>query len=63
MNLTNHSFKRLTLIDNCYRDCHKKYFCTFEYKGDYDIQLTNITNSEIFNLKISDKNMGLYELN
>ena len=45
------------------RDCHKKYFHTFEYKSEYDFKLTNISNNEIINVTISDKSMGLYELN
>ena len=52
-----------SIIDNCYRDCHSKYYHTFDYKCEYDIKLTNISNNEIINLKISDKNMNLYELN
>ena len=52
-----------SIIDNCYRDCHKKYFHTFEYKCEYDIKLTNITNNGIINITISDKSMGLFELN
>ena len=50
-------------IDNCYRDCHKKYFHTFEYKYEYDIKLTNVTNNEVFNITLSDKSLVLYELN
>ena len=34
----------------------------FEYICEYDIRLTNITNNEINNITISDKNMGWYEL-
>ena len=41
----------------------KKYFQTFEYKCEYDIKLTNITNNEIINIAISGKNQGLFELN
>ena len=52
-----------SIIDNCYRDCHKNYFQTFEYKCEYDIKLTNITNNEIIIKTISDKSMGLFELN
>ena len=52
-----------SIIDNCYRDCHKKYFPTFKYVCIYDIKLTNITNNETFNITISDKSLGLYELN
>ena len=52
-----------SIIDNCYRDCHKKCFHTFEYKCEYDIKLTKITNNEIFNITIFDKSMGWFELN
>ena len=52
-----------SIIDNCYRDCHNKYYHTFEYKCEYDIQLTNIRNNEIINITFSDKSMGLFELN
>ena len=52
-----------SIIDNCYRDCHNKYFHTFEYDCTYDIKLTNTINNEIINITISDKSMGLYELN
>ena len=50
-------------IDNCYRGCHNKYYHTFEYKSEYDIQLTNIRKNETINSTISDKSMNLYELN
>ena len=52
-----------SIIDGCYRDCHNKYFHTFKYVCIYDIKLTNITNNEIINRSISDKNMNLFELN
>ena len=52
-----------SIIDGCYRDCHKKYFHTFKYVCIYDITLTNITNKEIINITISDESLGLYELN
>ena len=52
-----------SIIDNCYRDCHNKYFHNFKYECIYDIELTNITNNEIINLIISDKSMNLYEIN
>ena len=51
------------LIDNSIRDCHFKYFHTFDYVCEYDLNFTNITNNEIVNFTISDKSMGLYELN
>ena len=52
-----------SIIDNCYRDCHKKYFHTFRYVCIYDIKITNITNNDIINITISDESLGLYELN
>ena len=51
-----------SISDNCYRDCHNKYFHKFKYECIYDINLTNITNNETFNLTIADQNMNLYEL-
>ena len=52
-----------SLIDNLIRDCHKKYFHTFDHIYEYDIQLTNITNKESVNFTTSGKSMGMYELN
>ena len=52
-----------SLIDKSIRDCHSKYFQTFDYVCEYDFNFTNITNNEIVNFTISDKSMGLYELN
>ena len=52
-----------SLIDNCVRDCHKKYFHTFDHICEYDKILTNITKNEVVNLTISDKSMVLYDLN
>ena len=52
-----------SIIDNCYRDCHNKYFHLFEYKCEYDIKLTNITKNEIIKITISDKSLGLYDIN
>ena len=52
-----------SIIDNCIRDCHDKYFHTIDDKCVYDIKLTNIGNNEIFILTISYKNMSLYEMN
>ena len=52
-----------SIIDKCYRDCHYKYYHTFECECVYDLNFTNITNNEIVNFKISDKNLGMYELN
>ena len=52
-----------SIIDNCYRDCYSNYYHTFENKCEYGIKLKNITNNEITNITISDKSLGLYELN
>ena len=52
-----------SLIDNSIRDCHNKYFHTFDHICEYDIQLTNVTNNESVNFTISEKSMGMYELN
>ena len=47
-----------SIIDKCYRDCHNNYYHTFEYKCVYDLNFTNDIN-----FTISDKNLGMYELN
>ena len=52
-----------SIIDSCHRDCHNKFFHTLKYECIYHIKLTNITNYETINLKISDKSMNLYEIN
>ena len=52
-----------SIFDKCYRDGHNKYFHTFEFKCVYNIELTNTGNNEIVDLEISDKSMGLHELN
>ena len=52
-----------SLIDNSIRDCHNKYFHTFDHICEYDIQLTNITNNESVSFTISEKSMCMYELN
>ena len=52
-----------SIIDNCYRDCHKIYFHTSKYCCVYSFKFTNIRNNEIFNLPFSDESMGLIELN
>ena len=51
-----------SIIDKCFRDCHNSYFHNFKYEGIYDIKLKNITNNEIFNLTISGKSKGLFEI-
>ena len=52
-----------SIIDDCIRDCHNKYFHTFDHICEYVIQLTDINNNELINITISDKSMGLHELN
>ena len=52
-----------SIIDNSIRDCHNKYFHTFDHICEYDLNFTNITNNETVNFTISDKCMGMYELN
>ena len=51
-----------SIINQCYRDCLKKYFHTFEYECVYDLNFTNDTNNETVNFTISDKNLDMYEL-
>ena len=52
-----------SIIDNTIRDCHNKYFNTFDHICEYNLSFTNITNNEIVNFTISDKCMGMFELN
>ena len=52
-----------SLIDDSIRDCHNKYFHTFDHICEYNLSVTNITNNEIVNFTISDKGLNLYELN
>ena len=52
-----------SLIDNSIRDCHNKYFHTFDHICEYDLNFKNITNNETVNFTISDKCMGMFELN
>ena len=52
-----------SLIDTCFRDCHDKHFHTFDHICEYDLNFTNIANNESVNFIISDKSMGMYELN
>ena len=46
-----------------FRDCHKNCFHNFKYECEFDIKLTNSTNNETINITISDKSMGMYEMN
>ena len=52
-----------SIIDNCIRDCHNKYFHTFDHICEYNLNFTNITNNETVNFTISDKSMDKYEIN
>ena len=52
-----------SIIDNCIRDCHNKYFHTFDHICEYNLNFTNIANNETVNFLISDKSMGMYESN
>ena len=52
-----------SLIDNSIRDCHNKYFHTFDHICEYDLNFTNTNNNETVNFTISEKCMGVYELN
>ena len=52
-----------SLIDNSIRYCHHKYFHTFDHVCEYDLNFTNMTKNEMVNFTISDKCMGMYELN
>ena len=51
------------LIDISIKGCYDKYLHTFDHLCDYDLNFTKIGNNETVNFTISDKNMGLYELN
>ena len=55
--------KLVSKIDNCLRDCHHKYFHTFDHICEYDKKLTKIGNNEMINLTISGKSMNFYEIN
>ena len=52
-----------SIIDNSIRDCHNKYFHTFDHICEYDLNFTNTTYNETVNFTISDKCLCLYELN
>ena len=55
--------KTNSLIDNCIRDCHNKYYHTFEYKCVNDAKLNKIRTSEIGILTIADEEMNYYGIN
>ena len=50
-------------IDNSIKDCDHKYFHTFDHVCEYDLNFTIIANNETANFTISDKCMGMYEIN
>ena len=52
-----------SIIDICIRDCHNIYFHTFDHICEYNLNFTNTTNNETVNFLISDKSMGMCELN
>ena len=52
-----------SLIDNSIRDCHHKYFHTFDHICEFNLNFTITSNNETVNFTISDKNMRMYELN
>ena len=52
-----------SLIDNSIRDCHHNYFHTFDRVCEFDLNFTNITINETVNFTLSDKCMGMYEIN
>ena len=52
-----------SIIDNSIRDCHNKYFHTFDHICEYDLNFTNTTNNESVSFTISEKSIGMYELN
>ena len=52
-----------SIVDKCIRNCHHRYFHTFEYRCVYNNKLTNTANKERNRLLVPDKSMGLCELN
>ena len=52
-----------SVIDKSIRDCHNKYFHTFDHICEYDLKFRNITNNESVNFRISDRSMAMYEIN
>ena len=51
-----------SLVENCIRDCHIKFFQTFDQLCEYDFQLKNINNNQLIKLTNSDKSMAPFEL-
>ena len=52
-----------SLIDNSIRDCHNNFFHTFDHICEYDLNFKNITNNELIDFTVSNKCMGMFELN
>ena len=52
-----------SLSDIPNKDCHNKYFHTFDRICEDDLNFTNIGDIETVNFTIFEKIMGLYELN
>ena len=52
-----------SLIDNSIRDCHNTFFHTFDHICEYILNFTNTSKNESVNFTISDKYVGMYELN
>ena len=52
-----------SLMDNCNRDCHNKYFHTFDHQCEYALNFTTITNNETVIFRFSDKSRVSNELN
>ena len=48
------------LIDNSIRDCHNKYFHTFDHICEYNLMFINTSKNESVDFTISDKSMGMY---
>ena len=51
------------LIDWSMRDCHNRYSHTFDHICEYILIFTNTSSNKIINFTISDKSMGMYEIN
>ena len=52
-----------SLVDKFLRDCHDKYFHTFDHICEYNLNFTNTSNNETVIFTISDKSMEMFELN
>ena len=51
-----------SIFDNCKRDCYYEYYHTYEMTLEYDINVTNKRNNEMYNLSISNIPIGLIAL-